>query len=116
MIGWVTRFMLPQLSGAPHLHLTGPKLKTPLQSRYSPLLQKFYILNLLSVFIVFSDIGVRLGQLFAPRRPLRPKRKERKVVGAQVCCTGVAIAPDLKLCKRKNEEMIVAVNAIYAIA
>lgn len=30
-----------------------------------------------------GDIGVRLGQLFAPRRPLRPKRKERKVVGAQ---------------------------------
>ena len=34
--------------------------------------------------ILFSDIGVRLGEFFAPRRPLRPVRKERKVVGAQV--------------------------------
>ncbi|XP_015767290.1 PREDICTED: coiled-coil and C2 domain-containing protein 2A-like [Acropora digitifera] len=30
-----------------------------------------------------GDIGVKLGQLLAPRRPLRPKRRERKVVGAQ---------------------------------
>ncbi|KAJ7367418.1 Coiled-coil and C2 domain-containing protein 2A, partial [Desmophyllum pertusum] len=30
-----------------------------------------------------GDIGVQLGKLFAPRRPLRPVRKERKVVGAQ---------------------------------
>lgn len=30
-----------------------------------------------------GEIGVRLGQFFAPRRPLRPVRKERKVVGAQ---------------------------------
>lgn len=30
-----------------------------------------------------SEIGVRFGQFFAPRRPLRPVRKERKVVGAQ---------------------------------
>jgi len=31
-----------------------------------------------------GDIGVRLAEFFAPRRPLRPVRKERKVVGAQV--------------------------------
>lgn len=30
-----------------------------------------------------GDIGLKLGQLLAPRRPLRPKRRERKVVGAQ---------------------------------
>lgn len=28
---------------------------------------------------------MQLGKFFAPRRPLRPVRKERKVVGAQVC-------------------------------
>ena len=41
-----------------------------------------YIVHALK--FVFSDIGVRLGEFFAPRRPLRPVRKERKVVGAQV--------------------------------
>ncbi|XP_031567301.1 coiled-coil and C2 domain-containing protein 2A-like [Actinia tenebrosa] len=30
-----------------------------------------------------GTLGIRIGQLFAPRRPLRPVRKERKVVGAQ---------------------------------
>lgn len=30
-----------------------------------------------------GDIGVKFGQMLAPRRPLRPKRRERKVVGAQ---------------------------------
>ena len=41
-----------------------------------------YIVHAFKIF--FSDIGVRLGEFFAPRRPLRPVRKERKVVGAQV--------------------------------
>jgi len=43
----------------------------------------FVILYIL-FYINFSDIGVRLAEFFAPRRPLRPVRKERKVVGAQV--------------------------------
>ena len=33
---------------------------------------------------VFSSLGFRIAQLLAPRRPLRPVRRERKTVGAQV--------------------------------
>ena len=33
---------------------------------------------------VFSSLGYRVAQLLAPRRPLKPVRRERKTIGAQV--------------------------------
>ena len=59
MIGWMTRHILPHLSGVPHLHVTGPKLKTLLQSRYSPLRQKFEILHLLERFSYDLEMKAR---------------------------------------------------------
>lgn len=32
----------------------------------------------------FSSLGFRIAQLLAPRRPLKPVRRERKTIGAQV--------------------------------
>jgi hypothetical protein len=33
---------------------------------------------------LFSSLGFRIAQLLAPRRPLKPVRRERKTIGAQV--------------------------------
>jgi hypothetical protein len=36
------------------------------------------------VLLVYSSLGFRIAQLLAPRRPLKPVRRERKTIGAQV--------------------------------